>query len=357
MRRRVAAAAGAAGLGLVLVGGPAAALESPAAVSQPNGAVVTGARAASSGWTPGYCTSASGATVVADFTDLGSGIVVRCVPGKLQTGVAALQQAGLAPQGTAQYGLAFICRIAGRPGVDEPLDVDGHPGYTEQCAQTPPESAHWEYWTAPNGGPWTFSTTGATTHQPIQGGFEGWSFSLNGSHHSPGINPTRPSPSPSPKPTPSPPAPTPTPSPAPTSHLPAPKPSQSAGSRAQPVPTSAASQASPSATPPASSGGGAHRPTTTRSAGSGAGPGSAHNHRAGGAHKPDRKQRHREPRRSEQTATAVPASPSMSVSGEIPKHSAAQTAGSPTATLAGLGVLALLAAGAGVTAWRRTRRV
>jgi LPXTG-motif cell wall-anchored protein len=52
----------------------------------------------------------------------------------------------------------------------------------------------------------------------------------------------------------------------------------------------------------------------------------------------------------------VPASPSMSVSGEIPKHSAA-TASSPTATLAGLGVLALLAAGAGVTAWRRTRRV
>jgi LPXTG-motif cell wall-anchored protein len=53
----------------------------------------------------------------------------------------------------------------------------------------------------------------------------------------------------------------------------------------------------------------------------------------------------------------VPASPSMSVSGEIPKHSAAQTAGSSTATLAGLGVLALLAAGVGVTAWRRTRRV
>jgi hypothetical protein len=315
---------------------------------------VTGARAASSGWSPGYCTSASGTTVVVDFTDLGSGIVVRCVAGKLQTGVAALQQGGLAPEGTAQYGLAFICRIAGRPAADEPLDVDGHPGYTEQCSQTPPESAHWEYWMAPNGGPWTFSTIGAASHQPIQGGFEGWSFSLNGSHHSPGITPTRPSPSPSP----SPPAPSPTPSPAPTSHLPAPKPSHSPGSRRQPVPTSAPSQASPSDSPHASTGGAAQRPTTTRSAASGAGPGSAHRqHSAGGPHKPAWLRQHREPRRSGQTATAVPASPSTSASAGIPKHTAEQAAGSPTATLAGVGVLALLAAGAGVTAWRRTRRV
>ncbi|MFG3658630.1 hypothetical protein [Streptomyces sp. NPDC047706] len=44
---------------------------------------------------------------------------------------------------------------------------------------TPPASAYWSYWHAPNGGNWTYSQSGSSSRKPPLGSYEGWSFSLN----------------------------------------------------------------------------------------------------------------------------------------------------------------------------------
>jgi hypothetical protein len=118
--------------------------------------------------TPGYCSDANGVTVVVDFQELGGSTTVRCAPGDQPTGLAALQHAGFTATGTAKWGLAFVCRIDGKPGPD-----------AEKCIDTPPTSAYWSYWYASDGGAWTYSDRGATSRKPPLGSFEGWSFSLN----------------------------------------------------------------------------------------------------------------------------------------------------------------------------------
>ncbi|MFB7041620.1 hypothetical protein [Streptomyces sp. NPDC056294] len=76
---------------------------------------------------------------------------------------------GLARSGDVpQRGEAFVCRIEGKPTAA-----------TEACVNTPPASAHWSYWHAPDGGNWAYSQSGASGSKPAQGSFEGWSFSLN----------------------------------------------------------------------------------------------------------------------------------------------------------------------------------
>jgi hypothetical protein len=192
----VAAAAAA----LVVVGGAASA--APAGDSSPTGNVgddasVSPAAGLDQG-TPGYCPDKKGVTVVVDFNQLGGGIVVRCAPGPVgsgYTGLDALQDAGFSPEGTARWGMQFICRIAGEPAADQKLPIKGDPNYKEKCVDTPPAQAFWSYWYAPNGGSWTLSSQGPTSREAIAGGFEGWSFSLNHSQDSappPGIAPQRP---------------------------------------------------------------------------------------------------------------------------------------------------------------------
>lgn len=147
----------------------------------------------------GSCPTSSGTTVVVDFTALGGDVVVRCVSSSPKNGLAALEAAQFDPDGTARYGDAFVCRVAGRPGGEETLTVQGAPdGYREQCQQTPPQNAYWGYWQARNGGSWAFSNTGASSSKPIPGGFEGWSFQLNRAGKAPvppQVSPQRRSPS------------------------------------------------------------------------------------------------------------------------------------------------------------------
>jgi len=111
------------------------------------------------------CTGTSGVTVVVDFAALGGGVQVACAPGDPATGLAALQGAGFTVTGTARWGLAFICRINGKPTAA-----------TEPCVNTPPATAYWSYWHAPRGGSWSYSTSGATSYDPAPGSVEGWSF-------------------------------------------------------------------------------------------------------------------------------------------------------------------------------------
>jgi hypothetical protein len=154
------------------------------------GAMVTGAVAPVSAATPalagtaGYCPTASGVTVVVDYQALGGTTEIRCAPGAQATGLAALQNAGFTVAGTQRWGLAFVCRINGEPTAA-----------TEPCVDTPPASAYWSYWHAANGGTWTYSAVGASTYQPAQGSFEGWSFSTNAgpdTNPPPRVTPVRP---------------------------------------------------------------------------------------------------------------------------------------------------------------------
>jgi hypothetical protein len=117
--------------------------------------------------TAGACPSkTTGVTVAVDFTAFGGRVKVRCAPGTPATGVAALQQAGFTPAGTATYGLAFICRINNLPSAAQ-----------QACITTPPANAYWAYYHANKGATtWTYSTTSASTYKPAQGSIEAWAF-------------------------------------------------------------------------------------------------------------------------------------------------------------------------------------
>ena len=117
--------------------------------------------------TAGACPGTTGVTVAVDFTAFAGGKVqVRCAPGAPATGVAALQQAGFTPAGTAVYGLAFVCRINNLPSTAQ-----------QACVTTPPTNAYWAYYHANKGATtWTFSTQGASTYKPAQGSIDAWAF-------------------------------------------------------------------------------------------------------------------------------------------------------------------------------------
>jgi hypothetical protein len=105
-------------------------------------------------------------TVAVDFTTFGGKVQVRCAPGTPATGVAALQQAGFTPAGTATYGLAFVCRINNRPSAAQ-----------QACVTTPPANAYWAYYHANKGATtWTYTATGPSSYKPAQGSIEAWAF-------------------------------------------------------------------------------------------------------------------------------------------------------------------------------------
>jgi hypothetical protein len=134
--------------------------------------------------TPGYCPDGNGVTVIIDFQELGGTTLIRCAPGDQPTGHAALKNAGIQITGTQRWGESFVCRVEGKPTAA-----------TEACIDTPPATAYWSYWYAPNGGAWKYSEWGVMNRKPPLGSFEGWSFSKNKSastNPSPRIGPVRP---------------------------------------------------------------------------------------------------------------------------------------------------------------------
>jgi hypothetical protein len=136
----------------------------------------------------GACTTAEpeGVTVVIDYGGLGGGVQATCALGltKSSTGRAALTAIGASISGTAHDGDGFVCRLNGRPSASETLDLPSG-SYQEQCVQTPPLDAYWSYWSADDGGSWSYATSGVGQHRVKLGGFEGWSFNLGGSRASP----------------------------------------------------------------------------------------------------------------------------------------------------------------------------
>lgn len=347
------------GLLLVLAGaGPASGL------SQPSTGPAPASRASAYAGSGGYCTDDAGVTVVVDMSALGGDVIVRCAKGPVEagfSGVDALTGAGFTVTGTQRYGAAFVCRIQGRPAADEALAIPGDLQYHEQCVDTPPQTAFWGYWYAPNGGPWTYSDVGAASHDAIRGGFEGWSFSLGdseGTSPEPGVAPRRPG-STRPAPSTSPPPPSP-PSPSDGGGPPS-TPSTAVPSHPQPstiAPSPAATSPDPTTAPTAPT---VAAPSTSTAAGSGARdrPGGSGRHHGGPSSGPSHRPASATPTLTPATSTAMTGATTGSgatVSGELPS-APDQSAGSVRPTLVGLGVLGLLGLGAGLTAWRRSHRL
>jgi hypothetical protein len=200
------------------------------------------------------CTDANGVSVVVDLRQLGGGILERCAAGLGAggTGLDALSRAGIPYQGTSQWGDSFICRLLGRPAADESLHIPGNSNYHEQCITTPPATAYWAYWWAPNGGSWRYSGAGVSSHRVTPGGFEGWVFTLGNadSQTPPGVAPVRAttvpataasaSPAAQPDPNKSQPASIPTSSGAPTQHSTATQPPSGTTTSSAPSPAAAA---------------------------------------------------------------------------------------------------------------------
>ncbi|RZQ60691.1 hypothetical protein EWH70_28385 [Amycolatopsis suaedae] len=116
--------------------------------------------------TPGPCAGTSGVTVTVDFAAFGGTQETRCAAGSQANGVTALRNAGFTPEGTARWGLAFVCRIDSKPGPAQ-----------DPCVDTPPANAYWAYYHANQGATtWTYSSQGASTYVPPLGSIEAWAF-------------------------------------------------------------------------------------------------------------------------------------------------------------------------------------
>lgn len=101
----------------------------------------------------------AGVQVVVDFTALGGGVQTGCAAGDPNTGIKALTDASFTYSYVPRQP-GFVCRINLLPNP---------------CT-APTTSAYWSYWHATPGGTWTYSTSGAGSHNPEPGTVEGWSF-------------------------------------------------------------------------------------------------------------------------------------------------------------------------------------
>ena len=114
----------------------------------------------------GACSGTSGVTASVDFGAFAGHQESGCALGRQSSGVTATQHAGFALTGTAQYGLAFVCRIRKLPSAAQ-----------QSCRQTPPATAYWAFYTASaTADTWTYSSAGAASYAPPAGSLEAWAF-------------------------------------------------------------------------------------------------------------------------------------------------------------------------------------
>lgn len=261
---------------------------------------------------PASAKACSGSTGVTVVVDTGSTISTACASGNPSSALKALTAAGFSVTYPQQFPGAVVCRINGYPASDP-------------CVRMPPASAYWAFFHAKRGGGWVYSSTGVASYDPAPGTVVGFRF---GSGQQPGIAPpaaSAPKPPPKPSPTKTTAKPTPTTKPKPTAR-PSTRTTAAPGTTAPGTRQTAGTSAGPTTAPTAT-------PTTaTPSAGATASGGGSPS--ATGTASPD----------SSPTASDVAAAPTSADSG----------GGSGPGTLAvGIGLVALVAAGAGWAAWKR----
>ena len=131
------------------------------------------------------CSTRDGVSVVIDF---GGSIRTGCAAGDPASAWQAVTSAGFTLEGTQRFPATFVCR------------VDGYPTpANEPCVQTPPATAYWALWSAPAGGSWSYSTTGAASLNPAPGTVVALAF---GAGRQPAMAPPAPAPT-TPAPSPS----------------------------------------------------------------------------------------------------------------------------------------------------------
>ncbi|WP_377643553.1 hypothetical protein [Oryzobacter terrae] len=265
------------------------------------GLVLTGFVATAGPASAAACSGTSGVTVV---VDTGSSTSTRCASGDPSSAWKALTAAGYAVTPVQQFPGA-ICRI------------DGYPS-NQACVRMPPADAYWAFFHAARGGSWTYSSSGATSHDPAPGTVVGFRF---GSGQKPRSAPPATSATSTPKPTPKP----------TVKATPKPQPRTTA-----PRPTAAAPRTSVAPS----------RTTTTSSARPTTGPSASASPSATASASP--------------SATATPsASTSVTANGsQGPTPVAAAATGSdgsggPGTLLAGGALVALVAGAGGWAAWKR----
>lgn len=185
----LAVAAGAAATaGAAVTTGPVATLDSHGVVTEGSGAAPTGL----DGLTPcdGVAVAVDGG--VLDVGPLGPVSVLGCAPvvGTVSAHEAATA-AGLDLQGTEQWGAAFVCRVDGRPAVDEEVRrADGSVG-TEACLRTPSQGAYWALWTSTDGSTWVYATRGVASLDVDPGDVVGLAFVTSDQPEPPRISPAQ----------------------------------------------------------------------------------------------------------------------------------------------------------------------
>lgn len=143
--------------------------------------------------TPGAVpTPCEGVAVAVDGGALDAGLLDGSAPGSVSLGVVsalgcadvdvsvtahdAATVAGVELEGTQQWGAAFVCRVDGRPAVDEEVRrADGSVG-TEPCLRTPSQGAYWALWTSSGGSAWVYADQGATALEVAPGDAVGLVF-------------------------------------------------------------------------------------------------------------------------------------------------------------------------------------
>lgn len=119
------------------------------------------------------CSSSAGVLVAVNFGHWGGPVELGCAPAS-STGYGAMTAAGFITAGTQSDGPAFICRIglAGQGTSSfEPTPSE------DPCVNTPPLSASWSYWHADAGqNSWSYSQGGAMSYRPPAGSVDAWTF-------------------------------------------------------------------------------------------------------------------------------------------------------------------------------------
>lgn len=126
-----------------------------------------------------------GVAVVVDGADLdagplgsvsSSGCASVSPAGAEVTARDALLAAGVELTGTTQWGAAFVCRVDGRPALDEQVRrADGSTG-NETCERTPAQGASWALWSSTDGSTWVYADRGVSALEVGAGDVVGLSF-------------------------------------------------------------------------------------------------------------------------------------------------------------------------------------
>ena len=171
MRTRLSLAAAAAIAALGLAGCAAGA--DPAATATFGGSTSVPATSGA-----GSC---AGVEVVVEYGELGGDDLVECVDVAGPTiALDVAGDAGLDIEGTAQYGPSIVCRVEGRPALDQPVTLPDGTTHNESCDTMPPMDAYWSLWLAQGEGEWAYAPAGIDTLEVAPGDRLGLVFTVGG---------------------------------------------------------------------------------------------------------------------------------------------------------------------------------